>query len=64
VGDKSSLLLPLSAIYGAFFVTLSDTVARVAFSPYEIPVGIIMALVGGPVFIALLIKSRGGRKNA
>lgn len=64
VGDTSRALLPLSAIYGAFFVTACDTVARVAFSPYELPVGIIMALVGGPVFIALLIKSKGGRKNA
>ena len=64
VGDKSSILLPLSAIYGALFVTVCDTVARTAFSPYELPVGIIMALIGGPVFIALLIKSKGGRKNA
>ncbi len=64
VGDKSSILLPLSAIYGAFFVMLCDTVARVAFSPYEIPVGIIMALVGGPVFIALLIKNKGGHRDA
>lgn len=64
VGDKSSVLLPLSAIYGAFFVTLCDTVARIAFSPYELPVGIIMSLVGGPVFILLLVKSKGGRKNA
>ena len=54
-------LLPLSALFGAGFVTLCDLVARTAFAPYEIPVGIIMAFVGAPFFIFLLIKGKGGK---
>jgi len=54
-------LLPLSALFGAGFVTLCDLIARTAFSPYEIPVGIIMAFVGAPFFTVLLIKGKGGR---
>ena len=53
-------LLPLSALFGAGFVTLCDLIARTAFSPYEIPVGIIMAFIGAPFFIVLLIKRKGG----
>jgi len=53
-------LLPLSALFGAGFVTLCDTVARTAFAPYELPVGIIMAFIGAPFFILLLIKGKGG----
>jgi iron complex transport system permease protein len=39
---------------GVAVVTLSDTLARVAFAPIEIPVGIIMAFVGAPFFLYLL----------
>jgi iron complex transport system permease protein len=53
-------LLPLSALFGAGFVTFCDLIARTAFSPYEIPVGIIMAFIGAPFFILLLIKGKGG----
>ena len=57
----STHLLPLSALFGAGFVTLCDLVARTAFAPFEIPVGIIMAFVGAPFFILLLIKGKGGQ---
>ena len=63
-GSKSSQLLPLSAIYGAAFVCLCDTAARTLFSPYEIPVGIIMAFLGAPFFIFILIKGKGGHNIA
>lgn len=56
----SAHLLPLSALFGAGFVTLCDLVARTAFAPHEIPVGIIMAFVGAPFFVLLLIKGKGG----
>lgn len=62
--SASKHLLPLCALFGAGFVTLCDTVARTAFSPYEIPVGIIMAFLGAPFFIFLLFKGKGGHKNA
>jgi len=54
VGSDYRYLLPASAILGVAAVTLSDTVARVAFAPVEIPVGIIMAFVGAPFFLYLL----------
>jgi iron complex transport system permease protein len=57
-------LLPLCALFGAGFVSFSDTVARVAFVPYELPVGIIMAFIGAPFFIFILIKGKGGHSHA
>lgn len=63
-GSKSSQLLPLSAVFGAAFVCLCDTAARTLFSPYEIPVGIIMAFLGAPFFVFILIKGKGGHTIA
>ena len=59
-GSKSSHLIRLCALYGAGFVCLCDTLARTLFSPYEIPVGIIMAYLGAPFFVFILIKGKGG----
>lgn len=59
-GSKASHLIGLCAIYGAGFVCLCDTLARSAFAPYEIPVGIIMAYLGAPFFVFILIKGKGG----
>lgn len=65
LGGKSAVhLIALSALFGGGFVCLCDTVARTVFSPYEIPVGIIMAFLGAPFFIFLLIKGKGGHTNA
>lgn len=58
---KARLFLPMCALWGGIFVALCDTVARCAFSPFEIPVGIIMAFFGAPFFILILIK--GERNN-
>ena len=63
-GSKASRLLPLSAIFGGAFVCLCDTAARSLFSPYEIPVGIIMAFLGAPFFVFILIKGKGGHTVA
>lgn len=62
-GSKSSNLIGLCALYGAGFVCLCDTLARTAFSPYEIPVGIIMAYLGAPFFVFILIKGKGGHSR-
>lgn len=62
-GGKSSRLLGLSALYGAGFVCLCDTAARTVFSPYEIPVGIIMAFLGAPFFVFILIRGKGGHSR-
>lgn len=61
--SESRHLLPLCALFGAGFVTLCDTLARVIFAPYELPVGIIMAFLGAPFFIFILIKGKGGAVN-
>lgn len=62
-GSKSQHLLGLCALFGAAFVCLCDTIARTAFSPYEIPVGIIMAFLGAPFFVFILIKGKGGHSG-
>lgn len=54
VGSDYRYLLPASALLGAAVVTASDTFARVAFAPIELPVGIIMAALGAPFFLFLL----------
>lgn len=63
VGSKASCLIPLSGIFGGAFVCLCDTVARTAFAPYEIPVGIIMSFFGAPFFLFILIKGKGGHSR-
>ena len=63
-GTESRFLLPLCALGGACFVTLCDTAARVLFAPYELPVGIVMSVLGGPFFLSLLLKRKGGRTYA
>ena len=63
-GSESKFLLPLCALGGACFVTLCDTAARVIFAPYELPVGILMSVLGGPFFLGLLLKRKGGRTYA
>ena len=59
-GNRSCHLLGLCALYGAGFVCLCDTAARTVFSPYELPVGIIMAFLGAPFFLFILVKGKGG----
>lgn len=63
VGSASKKLLPLCALGGAAFVTFCDLIARTAFAPYEIPVGVLMSFIGGPFFIWLLLKKRGGHAH-
>ena len=59
-GNESRVLLPACALYGGAFVTLCDLIARVAFAPYELPVGILMSVIGGPFFVLILMKNKGG----
>jgi iron complex transport system permease protein len=60
VGPGHKRLLPLSAVFGAALVTLADTVGRVVLPPTEVQVGIMTAVVGVPVFVALVRRSRLG----
>ena len=57
-GHDNRWVLPLSAVTGAVFVVVCDLLARVIFAPYEVPVGILMAFLGGPFFIYLILKNR------
>ena len=57
IGSDNRLVVPMSAVAGAIFVVLADTVARVAIAPRELPVGAVTALIGAPVFIYLLNRS-------
>ena len=58
VGHDNRWVLPLSAACGAAFVVLCDLLSRIMFAPYEVPVGILMAFLGGPFFIYLILKNR------
>lgn len=64
VDGESKYLMPFCALGGAGFVTFCDLCARLVFQPYEIPVGILMSFVGGPFFIFLLLKHKGGHRHA
>jgi iron complex transport system permease protein len=57
-GPGNRALLPLSALVGGVFLIWADTLARTVFSPRELPVGIVTALVGAPVFAFLLARRR------
>jgi iron complex transport system permease protein len=57
-GPDHRALLVLSALSGALLLTLADTAARVVMAPTELPIGILTALVGGPFFLALLLRRR------
>lgn len=60
VGADHRLLLPASTLVGGMFLMIADTLARTVLAPIELPVGVVTALIGGPVFIYLLVKRRAG----
>lgn len=57
IGSDNRNVIPVTAIVGAIFVVLADTIARTAIAPRELPVGAITALIGAPMFIYLLRKN-------
>jgi hypothetical protein len=58
VGSRHRGLLPVSALLGAIFLLWADTIARTLFAPLEVPVGVITALVGVPIFATILARTR------
>jgi iron complex transport system permease protein len=58
VGSDHRKVLPLSAILGAILVIWTDVIARMLFAPEELPIGILTAIIGGPIFILLLRKKQ------
>lgn len=57
-GSEHKFLLKASFVFGAIFMLLSDTIARSLISGFEVPVGIITSLIGGPLFLILLVRYR------
>ena len=61
IGTDHRLLVPASALLGAAFVTFCDIAARLLFAPFELPVGILLSLIGGPFFLSLLLHRKRRR---
>lgn len=61
--DSSARLLLAAALGGAALLTLCDVLARTLFAPYELPVGVVLSLLGGPFFLWLLLRQRRGRRG-
>lgn len=57
MGSGHKYLIPFSVTMGGILLLLADTLGRTVFIPLEIPVGIVMAVIGGPVFLYLLRRS-------
>ena len=59
VGNDFRKLIPCSAVFGSFLMLFADTAGRILFAPIVIPVGIMLSIIGGPLFMYLLLKYRG-----
>ena len=59
VGPRHEYLLPVAAVLGAMLLLIADLFARQLLSPNEIPIGIVVAVIGAPYFLYLLAKSTG-----
>ena len=60
-GPNHRHVLPLSMLVGGAFLILADLMARTIIAPKELPIGVITALIGAPVFALLLIRERFGK---
>lgn len=58
VGPDHRILIPVSALGGAIFLIIADTIARTVISPAELRVGVITAFIGAPFFMFLLVRNR------
>jgi iron complex transport system permease protein len=60
LGPNHRTLLPFSFLVGAILLLLADWLARLVVSPAELPIGVVTSLIGGPFFMFLLFRRRGG----
>jgi iron complex transport system permease protein len=58
VGTSYRRILPISVAFGAAFLVFADTIARTVIAPSELPLGVVTALVGAPVFVLILSLRR------
>jgi iron complex transport system permease protein len=56
IGLRHKNLLPLSALLGASLVVLCDVLGRLVIAPFEIPAGVFTSVLGGPIFILLMMR--------
>ena len=56
VGSDHRIVLPAATLFGAAFLVSCDLIARTAMAPIELPVGIVTAIIGGPIFLWLLVR--------
>tara|TARA_Y100000768_G_scaffold192970_1_gene144719 strand:- start:3080 stop:4204 length:1125 start_codon:yes stop_codon:yes gene_type:complete len=59
IGNDYRKLIPCSAIFGALLMLIADTIGRTIIAPVVLPVGLMLSVVGGPLFIYLLLTNRG-----
>ncbi len=62
VGAEHRRVLPVSALVGAIFLVWVDVLARTAFAPAELPLGVITSLVGGPFFVWMLYRRHAAQR--
>ncbi|GIQ67731.1 iron ABC transporter permease [Xylanibacillus composti] len=62
-GPDHRHVLPLSMLIGGAYLVLADLLARTIIAPRELPIGVITALIGAPVFAFLLIRQQAGRRG-
>ena len=55
-GSDHKVTLPLTAVCGALFMVLADLISRILINNVELPIGIITAMIGAPLFIYIIIK--------
>ena len=60
-GSDCRWMFPCCILLGGILVTLCDTLSRVLFAPFELPAGILLAALGGPFFLWLLLQRKGRR---
>ncbi|WP_309739534.1 iron ABC transporter permease, partial [Chamaesiphon sp. OTE_20_metabat_361] len=58
VGGNYRQILPVAALIGGILVTIADTIGRTIFAPIELPCGVVIAAIGAPFFLYLLIQNR------
>lgn len=60
IGSNHQNLLPVAALIGGLLVTIADWIGRLLFAPIELPCGVVVAAIGAPFFLYLLIHNRKG----
>jgi iron complex transport system permease protein len=58
VGNDYRWILPLSAVYGAVFLVIADILSRIVWAPFVVPTGLVMAVIGVPVFMFLVSRRK------